>query len=133
MAKLPDDFVKAPAVKKGRSRKSKAKLGLEKAKQLDPRELLLRLSDDELSALQGACEQLRAAGETVDLEGMVKRVIAGWVEQTRAARAVEQQQAEAPRAIVAQLLGIVRDPLRRWRELGAVLRQVPGVVAAARA
>lgn len=139
MAKLPPDFVKAPAAAaasttetteapsvrktpaKKRSRKKTGLVTAERARDLT-REVILRLDDDDRSELERARAELSRRGEDLTLEQMVQRVVSGWCSR----RLAERARAEAPRAegIVAQLRRLARDPVRGWREIGAALRRL---------
>lgn len=136
MAKLPDNFVKAPAATSrlatskpaGKEVRRKAKRGVlelqaEAAEQA--RSVLVRLSPEEHQALSGACEALAAVGERVTIEDMIRQVIARWMAATRASHAPEAPEAARPAGdpIVARLRWFVEQPVRRWRELGQALRR----------
>jgi hypothetical protein len=138
MAKLPDNFVKAPTATSrlttarpagpaGKEVRRKARRGVlevpaEAAEHA--RGVLVRLSPEEHQALSAACEALAAAGETVTIEDMIRQVVARWMAATRASQAAEP--AAPPGAagdpILAQLRRLVERPVQRWRELRRSLR-----------
>jgi hypothetical protein len=117
MAKLPSEFVKAPAAGSGPRRRGK------KASLLDPeaarallREVILRLTEAEHRALEDARAALARAGEQLTLEQIVHRIIAEWT----ARRAEASQPATRPiEGILAHLRRLASSPLRTWRDLGA--------------
>ncbi|HLU67410.1 MAG TPA: hypothetical protein VKZ63_14090 [Kofleriaceae bacterium] len=133
MAKLPNDFVKAPAAaaakdpaaaapaRKKRSRKKTGLVTAERARDL-LREVVIRLGDDERRELELAREELARAGESVTIEQMVMRAIAEWCASRVAARAA----AAAPpvESILERVRRLARDPLGTWRQLGARLRRL---------
>jgi hypothetical protein len=169
MAKLPDNFVKAPAETSrvttakpadkpvGKEARRKARRGVlqppaETTEQSEvgggdsaggaggkaPRgieqdagahSVLVRLSPEEHQALSAACEALAAVGETVTIEGMIRKVVERWIAATRAAAAAEPAAptpAASPRAIHAirtQLRWLAEQPVRRWRALHRALRR----------
>jgi hypothetical protein len=120
MAKLPDNFVKAPAgtsrvtTTKPASKPADKPIGKEvrrKARRDAPppaeateqgahsaHNVLVRLSPEEHQALSAACEALAAAGEIVTIENMIRQVVARWIAATRAAAAPEPTAAPEPAA-----------------------------------
>jgi hypothetical protein len=150
MAKLPDNFVKAPAETSrvtttkptdkpvGKEVRRKARRGAPPlpAEVAEPsadhaHSVLVRLSPDEHQALSAACEALSAVGETVTIEDMIRKVIERWIAATRAAAATEPGKPADPApatphavdAIRAQLRWLVEQPVRRWRALRQALRR----------
>jgi hypothetical protein len=128
MAKLPAEFVKAPADKptaapaKKRPKKT-ALVSPETARAL-LREIHLRLTEVEYRALEDAREELRKAGQEVSLEQMLHRVITEWI----AARAAAAAAAALPPvdSLLDRIRRFARSPLRSWRELGAAVRRLRG-------
>jgi hypothetical protein len=123
MAKLPPDFVKAPAPRRASKSRSKRKTSLvtaERARDLS-REVILSLSEDHKQELELARQELSRPGEEVSLEQMVEKIIAGWY-ATRTADRVTGTLSRS-QSIVAQLRQLAERPLRSWRELGAALRR----------
>jgi hypothetical protein len=125
MAKLPSEFVKAPAAKPAPKRRSK------KTSLLDPeaarallREVIVRLTESEHRLLEDARAELARAGDEVTLEQMIHRVIAEWTTRRTEAR----QPATRPvDGILAHLRKLATSPLRTWRDLGAAaLRRLTG-------
>jgi hypothetical protein len=118
MAKLPDNFVKAPAdtsrvtTTKPAGKPADKPVGKEvrrKARRDAPppaeatepgahsaHSALVRLSPEEHQALSAACEALAAAGEIVTIEDMIRQVVARWIAATRAAAATEPGEPAAP-------------------------------------
>jgi hypothetical protein len=159
MAKLPDNFVKAPpdtsrvTTAKPAGKSADKPVGKEvrrKARRDAPppaenaeqgahsahsaHSVLVRLSPEEHQALSAACEALAAAGESVTIEDMIRQVVARWIAATRAAVAPEPAAPEpvAPHAIAAiraQLRWLAEQPLRRWRALRQALRRWTHAVA----
>lgn len=153
MAKLPDNFVKAPAETSrvttsqpagkpgkplGKEVRRKARRGVlpppaDAAEQAEhAHSVLVRLSPDEHQALSAACDALAAVGETVTIEDMIRKVVGRWIAATRAAAAPEVPvpaqggPATPPRAIEAirtQLRRLAEQPVRRWRALQQTLRR----------
>jgi hypothetical protein len=141
MAKLPDNFVKAPAETSrittakpagpaGKEVRRKAKRGAAPPP-ADAAEhahsVLVRLSPEEHQALSAACESLAAVGEIVTIEDMIRKVVVRWMTAIRAA-ATPEAPAPAPAAsphaidaIRAQLRWLVEQPVRRWRALRQAL------------
>jgi hypothetical protein len=117
MAKLPSEFVKAPAARPAPKRRGK------KTSLLDPeaarallREVIVRLSEAEHRLLEDARAELARAGEELSLEQMLHRIISEW----SARRAEARQPATRPvDGILAQLRRLAQSPVRTWRELGA--------------
>ncbi len=135
MAKLPSEFVKAPAAKPAPRRRGKT------TSLLDPaaarallREVILRLTEEEITLTEQSHgnEKERAelvrAGEELTLEQMIHRIIAEW----SAHRAEARQPATRPvEGILAHLRKLAGSPLRTWRDLGAAaLRRLYGLGAA---
>ena len=118
MSKLPNDFVKAPApqAKPRVRRSSRASLvssSTEPAR--DPRELVVRLTDDEYQALEEARQQLVASGCEVSLEQMIHRVFAEWMIRARSVlRAATTPPAPERRdeAMLVRLRAFIAEPLR---------------------
>ena len=129
MAKLPTEFVKAPAPKPAPRRRGK------KTSLLDPeaaramlREVLVRLTESEHRQLEDARTELARAGEEVTIEQMIHRVIAEWSARLAEAR---RPVAIPVEGILAQLRRMASSPLRTWRDLGAAaLRRLSGLGAA---
>ena len=160
MAKLPDNFVKAPpetsrvttakpADKPGKEVRRKARRGAPPPPAEAPEQgevgggehahsVRVRLSPEEHQALSAACEALAAAGEIVTIEDMIRQVVARWIAATRAAAATEPGEPaapapaapHAPHAIRAQLRWLVEQPVRRWRALRQALRRWTHALAA---
>jgi hypothetical protein len=160
MAKLPDNFVKAPpeasrvTTSTPAGKPADKPVGKEvrrKARRTAPppstegaegpeaaehaHSVLVRLSPEEHQALSAACEALAAVGETVTIEGMIRKVVERWIAATRAAAAAEPGEpasaasaasaapARAIDAIQAQLRWLAEQPVRRWRALRQALRR----------
>ena len=148
MAKLPDNFVKAPAETSrvttahpagksvgkpvGKEVRRKARGGVLQPPadaSADAHSVLVRLSPEEHQALSAACEALAAVGETVTIEDMIRKVVERWITATRAAAAPAHPTpapAAPPRAIAAirtQLRRLAEQPVRRWRALQHALRR----------
>jgi hypothetical protein len=150
MAKLPDNFVKAPAetsrVTAARpadkpTSKPAGKEVRRKAHRGDPQppadapapdehSVRVRLSPEEHRALSVACEALAAVGEPVTIEDMIRTLVGRWIAVTRAATAPETPApapgapAVPPRAIDAiraQLRWLAAQPVRRLRALREAL------------
>jgi hypothetical protein len=145
MAKLPDNFVKAPAETSrvttanpvgkpaGKEVRRKARRGTvpppaEAAERAEvARDVLVRLSPEEHQALTAACDALAAVGETVTIEDMIRKVVERWIAATRAATTPEvpapapAAPARAIDAIRAQLRRLAEQPVRRWRALREAL------------
>jgi hypothetical protein len=129
MSKLPPDFVKptpaAPAQRPRRARKASL-VTAEPAR--DPREIVIRLTDDDHAALEAARQTLQRAGEDVTLDQMIHRAITEW--RPHALTAPPPASAPAPtpapddERILDRLRAFAAAPLRTWRELGARLRQI---------
>jgi hypothetical protein len=142
MAKLPDNFVKAPAATSrltiskptaGKEARRKAKRGgldLEAATE-HVYDVLVHLSQEEHQALAAACDALAAVGERVSVEQMIKQVITRWMAATRAVHAAEPHEPPRPvhDAIASQLRKLAEQPLRRWRELNETVRRWSRVFA----
>lgn len=147
MAKLPENFVKAPATTSrlttskptaGKEIRRKKRGGLDLRGEAsephgldvtasDVHSVLVQLSPDQRQALVAACEALAAVGEIVTVEGMIKQVIMRWMDATRAThvpaeRAPHRSPSPAPETITAQLRRMAEQPLRQWRELSQTLR-----------
>ncbi len=108
MAKLPDNFVKAPSAPKMLRRPRKT---------VEVDGVLLRLSPDELAALTAACEALAAVDEPVSIEDMIHQVIGRWMAATRAMATAEEAPpapASAHEPVAARCWRAVGDLLRRW-------------------
>ena len=147
MAKLPDNFVKAPAETSrvttakpadkpaGKEVRRKARRGAPQPPadaHQQAHSVLVRLSPEEHQALSAACEALAAVGETVTIEAMIRKVVERWIAATRAAAAAEPGEpagatpaapARAIDAIRAQLRWLAEQPVRRWRALRQALRR----------
>lgn len=129
MSKLPPDFIKspsaAPAPRPRRARKTSL-VPAEPAR--DPRELVIRLTDDDYAALEDARQTLQRAGEDVTLDAIIHRAIAEW--RPRALTVPATAPAPAPaltpleERILERLRAFAAAPLRTWRELGARLRRL---------
>ncbi|HEX7840115.1 MAG TPA: hypothetical protein VF469_21710, partial [Kofleriaceae bacterium] len=106
MAKLPDNFVKAPAEtsrlatykpegagkpagKEARRKAKRTVLELEAHAAEHAQGVLVRLSPEEHQALSAACEALAAVGETVTIEDMIRQVVLRWMAATRASQTLE--------------------------------------------
>jgi hypothetical protein len=131
MAKLPAEFVKAPADKPAaaatkRRPKKTALVSPETARAL-LREIHLRLTEVEFRALEDAREELRKGGHEVTLEQMLHRVITEWM----TARAAAAAAAALPpvESLLARIRRFARSPLRSWRDLGAAVRRLRGATA----
>jgi hypothetical protein len=132
MAKLPDNFVKAPSTSRltlpktaapKESRRGK-RGGLPTAAEVaaEANSVLVRLSPEELSALQEACAALAAVGETVTVEDMIKQVVGRWM-ATRQSHVEPATPPAQPRAtVVEQLRRLAEQPLRHWRAIGQTLQ-----------
>lgn len=129
MSKLPAEFVKAPATqsKQPRARRTRKASLISAEPVVEPRELLLHLTDDEYRALEAAREQLRQAGAEVTLEQMLHRVLADWMLPVRAAvrpePASEAREPARDEHVIARLRAFVAAPLRTWRELATQMRR----------
>jgi len=145
MAKLPDNFVKAPAEtsrlatskpegagkpagKEARRKAKRTVLELEAQAAEHAQGVLVRLSPEEHQALSAACEALAAVGETVTIEDMIRQVVLRWMAATRASQTLEvpglpTSARAAADPILAQLRRLVDRPVRRWRELVQALRR----------
>src|SRR3954466_15635516 len=145
MAKLPDHFRTAPAETSrvttanpvgkpaGKEVRRKARRGTvpppaATAERTEgAHDGLVRLSPEEHQALTAACDALAAVGETVTIEGMIRKVVERWIAATRAATAPEvpgSPPGVPPRAIDAiraQLRRIAEQAVRRWRALREAL------------
>ncbi len=132
MAKLPDNFVKAPATSrltvskpaapKESRRGKRASLPTAAEVAAEANSVLVRLSPEELAALEGACAALAAVGETVTIEDMIKQVVGRWMIATRANHEPAAQATTPARAtIVEQLRRLAEEPLRRWRAIGQTM------------
>jgi hypothetical protein len=123
MAKLPSEFVKAPAVGPAPRRRGK------RTSLLDPeaarallREVIVRLTEAEHRALEAARAELGRAGEELTLEQLIHRIIAEWT-----TRRSEAPAAVPMEGILAHLRRLASSPLRTWRELRtAALRRLSG-------
>jgi hypothetical protein len=131
MAKLPAEFVKAPADKPSaapskRRPKKTALVSPETARAL-LREIHLRLTEVEFRALEGARDELRKGGHEVTLEQMLHRVITEWMTVRAAAAAA----AALPpvESLLDRIRRFARSPLRSWRDLGAAVRRLRGATA----
>lgn len=117
MAKLPSEFVKAPAAKpapKKRTRKQSL-LDPEAARAL-LREVIVKLSEAEHRLLEEVRAELARAGEELSLEQLLHRIIAEWSARRSEAR---QPVARPVEGILAQLRRLAQSPVQTWRELGA--------------
>jgi hypothetical protein len=125
MAKLPTEFLKAPATQpKPRAPRSRKASLISPDPVKNPRELVLVLTEEEYQALEEARHALHAAGAEVTLEQMIHRVFADWMVRARAIVQPPSAPADAPRAevarderMLARLRAFVEAPLRTWREL----------------
>jgi hypothetical protein len=146
MAKLPDNFVKAPAETSrvtsarpadkpaGKEVRRKARRGAPPPPADAPAQgehsVRVRLSPEEHQALSAACEALAAVGEAVTIEDMIRKLVGRWIAATRAA-AAPSGEVPAPgapamppgaiEAIRAQLRWLAAQPGRRWRALREAL------------
>ena len=128
MSKLPPEFVKAPPAEPAPRTRRARKTSIPPAEPvLDPREILLRLTDEEHQALEDARQVLLRAGEEVTLEQMIHRVIAEW--NLRAREAAAPTPARRDESIIDRLRALVASPLRTWRDLSAALRRMSGMPA----
>jgi hypothetical protein len=138
MAKLPDNFVKAPAETSrvttakpadkpaGKEIRRKARRGtqpppVEAAEATEQaaeqaaehaHSVLVRLSPEEHQALSAARDALAAVGETVTIEGMIRTLVARWIAATRAATATEPGEPAAPAAAPLRAIDAIRVQLR---------------------
>lgn len=126
MAKLPDNFVKAPAETSrvtttqpadkpaskpaGKELRRKARRNApppppEAAEATEPaidraaepaHDVRVRLSPEEHQALSAACDALAAVGERVTIEAMIRTLVGRWIAATRAAAAAEPGEAVTP-------------------------------------
>lgn len=154
MSKLPPEFVKAPAAASAvsvtvpapaastasltapsappaaasRARRTR-KASLVAEPPPDPREVLLRLTDEEHAALEDARQALVRAGETVTIAQIIHRVIAEWSLRTKLAPTPEAAQPVRDESLIDRLRAFAASPLRTWRELGATLRRLSGLPA----
>lgn len=121
MAKLPAEFVKAPAPR--RSTKRRVGTTAEKTVQRNALaltgEVVVVLGDDERRALGAALDELRRAGEDVTIEQMVGRVIGDWMARRNAPPPAKL----TIEAAVAHVVKMARNPIAAWRDLGASLRR----------
>lgn len=141
MAKLPDNFVKAPTETSrvttsqagnpagkhvgkpvGKEVRRKAKRGTQPppvdAAELgaDAHSVLVRLSPEEHQALSAACEALAAVGESVTIEDMIRKVVERWIAATRAAIAPEVPVPAPGTATTPRAIDAIRTQLRRLAE-----------------
>lgn len=125
MSKLPPEFIKSPGPEQ-RPRKTRKASLVTAEPAPDPREVVIRLTDEDRAALEDARETLRREGEDVTVEQMIQRVIAEW--RTRALTAPAPAAAPMPAPQDERLLDRLREfaaaPLRTWRELGARLHRI---------
>jgi hypothetical protein len=129
MSKLPPDFIKSPAAAPAQRPRRTRKTSLVTAEPArDPREVVIRLTDDDHAALEEARQTLQRAGEDVTLGQMIQRVLAEWRSRalTATAPAAAPTPAPAPdgERILDRLRALAAAPLRTWRELGATLRRI---------
>lgn len=123
MSKLPAEFVKAPATepKQPRVKRTRKASLISPEPVIDPREVLVHLTEDEHRALEDARKQLHQAGTEITLEQMIHRVFADWMLRARAVAqpAAPQPEAAAPRDhhLLARLRAFVAEPVRAWQEL----------------
>jgi hypothetical protein len=132
MSKLPPEFVKAPAAGSApadaapRARRTR-KASLVAEPPPDPREVLLRLTDDEHAALEDARQALVRAGETVTIAQIIHRVITEWTLRTKLAPTAEPARTARDESLIDRIRAFATSPLRTWRELGATLRRLSGL------
>ena len=138
MAKLPDNFVKAPAETSrvtttqpadkptykpvGKEVRRKARRGAapppeateQAAEQAaeHAHSVLVRLSPEEHQALSAACDALAAVGQTVTIEGMIRTLVGRWIAATRVATATEPGDSVAPAAAPLRAIDAIRAQLR---------------------
>lgn len=132
MSKLPPEFVKAPApatdaaprARKGR--KASMVTVVDPPPPPDPRDVLLRLTDEEHQALDDARQALVRVGETVTLEQIIHRVLTEWTMRTKLTATPEPAQVPRDESLIGRLRTLASQPLRTWRELGATLRRLSG-------
>ena len=129
MSKLPPEFVKAPAPagdSAPRARRAR-KTSMVAEPAPDPRDVLLRLTEEEHQALEDARQALSRAGETVTLQQIIHRVLAEWTLRTKLAPTPEPSRTPRDEGLLARLRAFAASPLRTWRELGATLRRLSGL------
>lgn len=142
MAKLPDNFVKAPAETSrvtttkpadkpagkpvGKEIRRKARRGTSPPPMEAPEgehaaehaaehahSVRVRLSPEEHQALSAACDALAAVGETMTIEGMIRTLVERWIAATRAATAAEPGEPAAPAsAAPPRAIAAIRAQLR---------------------
>jgi len=127
MAKLPPSFVKAPPAEPAAAPRRTRKPSIVAESPRDPRELLLRLEETELRALEEAREALRADGVDVSIEQMVHRVLVDWIRSRTAPQPAPRAEPVRTETVFDRLRAFAAAPLRTWRELGATLRRVSGL------
>ncbi|HEU0035855.1 MAG TPA: hypothetical protein VFQ53_34820 [Kofleriaceae bacterium] len=137
MSKLPTDFVKVSAAQPKQRAKRSRKASLISAEPVvDPKQVMLHLTDDEHAALEEARQKLHAAGAQVTLEQMIHRVFADWLVRLRTPVAPPAPAAEAapakpePRVptleerIAARLAEFLARPVQMWDALARMARLV---------
>src|SRR6187551_2726633 len=117
MSKLPTDFVKAPAAQaKPRVTRPRKQSLISTEPVVDPRQILLHLSEDEYTALEAARQALHQAGSEVTLEHMIHRVFAEWMVRVRGVATPETTPPQDDRVQV-RLRDFVAAPIKMWRDL----------------
>lgn len=122
MSRLPDEFVKAPVTPKRSTKRRAAPVADKKVARTAlalTGEVVVTLGDDERRALGAALDELKRNGEELTIEQMVGRVIHDWV----SARTAPPPPALTVELAIAQVMKMVRSPVRTWRELGGSLRR----------
>jgi hypothetical protein len=139
MSKLPAEFIKSPPAAPAQRPRRARKTSLVTAEPVrDPREIVIRLTDDDYAALEDARQVLQRTGEDVTLDHMIQRVIAEWrphaltgpvpasASASAPAPAPAPTPAPAPRdePILVRLCAFAMAPLRTWRQIRTRLLQI---------
>jgi len=131
MSKLPPDFIRSPSAAPAQRPRRARKSSLVPAEPVrDPRELVIRLTDDDYAALEDARQTLQRAGEDITLDAMIHRAITEWRPGALTAPVPAPAPAPSPappladERILERLRAFAASPLRTWRELGARLRRL---------
>jgi hypothetical protein len=125
MSKLPAEFVTAAKPKQKIARRTRKASLISPDPVVDPRELILQLTDEEYQALEQARQKLHQAGSEVTLDQMIHRVFAEWMMRAaKPAAAAQPQVAPRDERMVARLRAFVAAPLRSWRDLAGEMWRV---------
>jgi hypothetical protein len=121
MSKLPTDFVKPPTTEpKPRARRARKASLISAEPVVDPRQLVLHLTEEEYEALEDARRTLNQAGSEVTLDQLIHRVFADWMVRVRAVtQPAPQEPKPAPRdeRMHARLRDFLAAPIKTWRGL----------------